>query len=419
MNNFTLQGEAYRNRYDKEFERRSIIVPGATSIQADQSDVSEAVGWHLQGSWQHNLGNNSDTTFQFYHDYTKKDYDPGSGRVNTTDLDFQYHLTLAQRHQMVLGLEYKLISDEFDDSTNIAMTPSNLDQNQWSIFLQDEIKIKPELLTFIAGSKFEYNEFTGLEIQPSLRALYNPYQRISLWAAVSRAVRVPSRLELHGRISDMVALTKDEPLEISEITTQGNSGLEAESLIAYEVGMRLKPNSDIWLDTTLFYNDYDELIGLRLIDSDLDSNRYDLEYQNYSSGQAYGFEMVVDWKATEKWLLGASYTYLHTLIKENTISDEKLSASMSQGSNPRHSFSIRSNLDISPQVDFDLWFRYVGRLPERNIDSYTVLDARLAWQPRSYIELSIVGQNLLESGHAEFSTLEIERSIYGKIDWKF
>jgi iron complex outermembrane receptor protein len=418
---FTLQGEVYKNRYDKEFEHRSLLFPGATSPQARVTDTSEAIGWHLQGLWRHTIASDSDTTLQIYNDYNKKDYDPGSGHVNTVDLDFQHHLTLAQRHKLVWGLEYKFISDVFNESPNIAMAPSRLDQNQGSAFVQDEIVILPKLLSFIAGSKLEYNEFTGLEIQPSLRALYNPEARVSIWAAVSRAVRVPSRLELHGQTSDLVELPDVNPDNPVQIITRGNSHLQAEELTACELGLRLKPRPSVWLDTALFYNNYDRLIGLHLIDSDLANNRYELGYANNSSGQTYGLEMALDWKASANWLLSATYTYLHTMIKEDKVGDPTLEALMSKASNPRHSFSIRSLLDITPRIDLDLWFRYVGRLPERNIDGYVDLDARLAWRPRPWpqVELSLVGQNFLESGHSEFSTLEVERSIYGKIDWKF
>jgi iron complex outermembrane receptor protein len=418
-NAFTLQGEAYRNRYDKEFERRSIIFPSAVQQQTDEDSTSEAMGWHLQGTWQHTIASDSATTLQFYHDYTNKDYDPGSGRVNTTDLDFQHHLTLAERHEFVWGLEYKNINDEFDDSSNISMSPSDLSQNLWSIFLQDEIALQPKRWTLILGSKFEHNEFTGLEIQPSIRALYKPDEMFSAWGAISRAVRVPSRLELHGQTTDMVDLPDVNPSAPVEVVTHGNSNLEPESLIAYELGMRLKPRPAIWLDTAIFYNSYDDLIGLELIDSDLANNRYDLGYGNNTSGRSYGLEAALDWKATSNWLLGATYTYLHTLIKENKVQDPTLSALIAKGSNPRHSFAVRSYLDVTDDIDFDLWFRYVGRLPERNIDAYTVLDTRLAWRVSPHVELSLVGQNLLESGHSEFSTLEIKRSIYGKLDWKF
>jgi iron complex outermembrane receptor protein len=339
--------------------------------------------------------------------------------VNTADLDFQHRLNPVERHEIVWGLEYRFISDEFNDSPNIAMEPSHLDQSLWSTFVQDEIQIIPDFMSFVAGSKFEYNEFTGLEIQPSIRALVSPVERISLWAAVSRAVRVPSRLELHGSTSDQIKLSGASSDETVEVATHGNDDLKSEVLTAYELGLRLKPLPALWIDTTVFFNDYERQIGLEMRDSDPSGERFDLVWDNNSSGESYGLEMALDWKASANCLLVATYTYLHTQIEENKVENPAIAELISEGSNPRHSFSLRSYLDVTPNVDCDLWFRYVGRLPEKNIGSYTVLDARLAWRPYANIELSLVGQNLLEEGHAEFSTLEVERSIYGKIEWKF
>lgn len=418
-NAFTLQGEVYTNRYEKEIERRSTIFPSTALSQTGQTDTSNAAGWYLLGRWEHSLSSDSETILQVYHDHNQKDYDPGSGQVHTTDLDFQHRLAPGERHEIVWGLEYKFIADEFDDSINVKMDPSHMDQSLWSSFLQDEIQIIPDQLSFIAGAKFEYNEFTGLEIQPSVRTLYSPKDEFSLWAAVSRAVRVPSRLELHGRTSDYVELSAVNPNAPVEVITLGNSDLESEELTAYELGTRIKPTPTLWFDATVFFNDYGSLIGLEMVGEDPDDDRLYLDYANNRSGEAYGLEAVVDWKASGNWLLGASYTYLHTLIEGDKVEEPQIAALLSQGGNPRHLFSIRSNLDITPQIDFDLWFRFVGRLPERDIDSYTVLDARLAWRPRPDLELSIVGQNLLERGHSEFSSLEVVRSLYGKIDWKF
>jgi iron complex outermembrane receptor protein len=412
-NSYTLQSEAYTNRYDKDFARPSIIFPSLTSTR---SDTSEAAGWHMLGRWQHTLSPDSETILQMYYDYARKDYDPGSGSVSTADLDFQHRLTLAGRHEVVWGLEYRYISDEFIESPNAAMDPNHSDQSLWSTFIQDEIRILPDLLSLIAGSKFEYNEFTGLEIQPSIRALYNPYQHLSVWAAVSRAVRVPSRLELHGRTSDLILLPALNPAQTVEVTTRGNSDLQSEELTAYELGFRLAPARTLWLDTTLFFNDYEKLIRLETIDG---GNPNNLIFKNNTAGEAYGGEVALDWKVTSNWLLRSSYTYLHTRIQENQVDDPDIAALISTGSNPRSLFSVRSSLDITPQIDFDLWFRSVGRLIEKEIASYTVLDARVAFRPYSNLELSLVGQNLLERGHAEFSSLEVERSIYGKIDWKF
>ena len=54
----------------------------------------------------------------------------------------------------------------------------------------------------------------------------------------------------------------------------------------------------------------------------------------------------------------------------------------------------------------------------------------LAWKPYDSLELALVGQNLLASHHPEFYSLagafsnnaaaaEIERSVYGKVTWRF
>ncbi len=418
-NAFALQGEAYSNRYDKEFERRSILFPTAPSGQDRQRDDSEALGFHLLGRWKHTLSKDSETALQFYFDHAEKDYDPASGTVNTADLDFQHRLNVAQYHDIVWGLQYRFISDDFRNSPNFTMDPQDLNQNLWSAFIQDQIRLAPDLLTLTLGSKFEHNEFTGLEIQPSLRLMYTPYQRLSLWAAVSRAVRIPSRLELHGRTSDQLLLPAVQPDGPVVVNTQGNADLDSEKLIAYELGLRLNPARSLWFDVALFYNDYDELINLEQISAAPPNGPYDLAYANNATGRAYGMEVAADWQVMLNWILGASYTYLNTQIDKNLIVDPNIAEIVSQGSNPHHLFTIRSNLDVTPQIDFDIWLRFVGSLPERDIDRYTVVDARLAWRPFTKLELSLVGQNLLEEGHAEFSTLEVQRSVYAKIDWHF
>ncbi|MFZ1199714.1 MAG: TonB-dependent receptor, partial [Desulfobacterales bacterium] len=307
----------------------------------------------------------------------------------------------------------------FQNSPNFKMDPLDLNQSLWSAFIQDQVHLAPDLLTLTVGSKFEHNEFTGLEIQPSLRLMYTPYRQLSLWTAVSRAVRVPSRLELHGQISDQLLLPALDPTVPVVVNTQGNADLDSEKLTAYEFGLRFMPIQSLWFDVALYYNDYDNLIGLEQISSNPPTGPYGLSYANNATGRAYGLEVAADWQVKTNWRLGGTYTYLNTQIDKNLVVDPNIAEFVSKGVNPRHVVSIRSFLNVTPQIDFDAALRFVGSLPERNIDSYTVMDARLAWRPFPKLELSLVGQNLLEEGHAEFSTLEVQRSVYGKIDWNF
>jgi iron complex outermembrane receptor protein len=84
-------------------------------------------------------------------------------------------------------------------------------------------------------------------------------------------------------------------------------------------------------------------------------------------------------------------------------------------------------------LSFDTTLYYVGFLhampglfgsPE--LPAQTRLDTRLGWMPRRDVELSVVGQNLLNRKQVEFNTAgdtvpgnQVRRSIYGKITWRF
>ena len=417
-NSLTLQGEAYKNKYNTKIDRVSLSPP----FSILESDTSKAFGGHLLGRWRHTFSKTSDTILQFYYDHAEKDYDPSSGRVDTIDLDFQHRFNVFERHDIVWGLGYRFISDKFDNTFEIHMDPDHLNQHLLSAFVQDEIQLTPDRLTLILGSKFEHNDFTGFEVQPSLRILWTPEKRHAVWGAISRAVRVPSRLEHDVRTNEFVTpATLPEP---ATIVTLGNNNLVSEDLVAFELGYRVQPISTLWFNTTVFYNDYDELIGLKSGDQYLEnepSPHYiiPLQYDNNLTGEAYGLEVAADWQAIQQWRLKASYAYLHTKIHGDSTGADDLTELFFMKSNPRNQFSVRSLFDITKQLEFDLWLRYVGSLPEINVDHYTTIDARLAWRPIKNIELSVVGQNLFEKGHPEYYSLEIERSVYGKLVWSF
>lgn len=71
-------------------------------------------------------------------------------------------------------------------------------------------------------------------------------------------------------------------------------------------------------------------------------------------------------------------------------------------------------------------FRYISKLPGLEVASYKTLDLRLAWKPARNVELSVVGQNLLQSHHQEFAPelihtmpVHIQRGVFGKVTVRF
>jgi iron complex outermembrane receptor protein len=83
-------------------------------------------------------------------------------------------------------------------------------------------------------------------------------------------------------------------------------------------------------------------------------------------------------------------------------------------------------MDMMQDLSLDCWARYVDDLPSQEMDSYITLDVRLGWKVRENVELSVVGQNLLDDRHPEYEpefvdtiATEVERSVYGKVTWQF
>jgi iron complex outermembrane receptor protein len=285
--------------------------------------------------------------------------------------------------------------------------------------VQDEISIVPERLRLTLGSKFEHNDFTGFEIQPSARVLWTPGYSQTFWASVSRAVRTPSRAESDIRLNPAPPV----PLPPGSITILGNPDMASEKLIAYECGYRVQPINQLKLDLTAFYNDYDDL---RTIEPTMPGPVSPSKVANKLFGESYGTEVSATAQVTKRWRLQGSYSYLEVQLHRKAGSLDTTTEKTTEGASPRNQFFIRSLFDLGWNIEFDSTLRYVDVLPAPKIPSYLTLDLRLAWSPRKNLEFAIVGQNLLDDRHPEFAPTfvgtqktEVERSVYGTVLWRF
>ena len=99
-----------------------------------------------------------------------------------------------------------------------------------------------------------------------------------------------------------------------------------------------------------------------------------------------------------------------------------------EDASPAHQASLWSLLDLASHVELGTGLRYVGKIgaPAGGAGKYVALDMRLGWNPQRDLELSLVGQNLLDGRHSEFQPdfiltqpTEVERSIFAKLKWQF
>ncbi|CAN2039437.1 iron complex outermembrane recepter protein [Candidatus Magnetomoraceae bacterium gMMP-15] len=425
-NSFTVQSEIFSNQED--IQSSSIL--DDPQFSDDNSEDSKVYGGHILSRWNHVFSKTSDTSLQFYYSHEERDAFAAEYRIDILDFDFQHHLTKWKNHEITWGFGCRFILDRINELFTIHFDPESYDQHLFSVFIQDKVQLLPNLLSLTIGSKLEHNDFTGFEVQPGLCLLWTPQREHTVWAAVSRAVRSPSRVDRDAHVVERYNMESDDmnfdDKNVNAIIESqlGSKDFESEELIAYELGYRVQPDRNLLLDLTVFYNFYDKLATVEKGESFIDdSKRNDLIIPFYTDnnmkGETYGLELAVDWKAADWLRLRASYSYLKmnmTLCNDSTDTDSLQEA---EGSGPKNQFSIRSSLDITKNILFDLWLHHLDKIPAQETDSYTNIDVRLAWKILKNFELSVVGKNLMDAEHTEFSELEVERSVYFKLSCGF
>jgi iron complex outermembrane receptor protein len=424
-NSWTLQGDFYSNNVNQTLDPFWLPNPPYLSVINDDFETS---GWNILGRWQTELSQTSSWTVQAYYDYTNRDEAIMEQTHRTFDLDLQYQRQLGTRNNLVIGLGYRSVAADFDNTFQVSVNPGNRSENLYSGFIQDEIMLASDRLWLTLGAKWEHNDFTGHEFQPSGRLLFKATEKQTVWAAVSRAVRTPSQFEESGTIT--IAVIPTIPPDVMKITINGSEQYGSEVVIAYEAGYRWLALENVSLDVAVFYNDYDNLQTTDLASS---LSFTELNFSNKMSGSTHGLELASDWKPTNWLKLQLGYTYLGFDLKVEADSLSSNLAEITEFVSPQHQFSIQSAININKDLQLNLWARYVDtlkasrdiRFSDMTVDEYLTLDANVVWRPMEKLELMLVGQNLLNSSHleyvSEFSTplTEIERSVYGKLTYRF
>ena len=78
----------------------------------------------------------------------------------------------------------------------------------------------PDRLRLTAGAKYEHSNYSGSNLQPSLRLLWAPAANRTGWMAISRAVRTPSIAEL--AIDSFVGMFPLLPNVMVPVALEGN-----------------------------------------------------------------------------------------------------------------------------------------------------------------------------------------------------
>lgn len=362
-------------------------------------------GQNILSRWTHTFTEHSGIMVQAYFDRTWRRDIPSTidNELYTYDLELQHYFTLGEVHRILWGGGYRSLDDHSFNSTDfIGILPNERHMNLISLFVQDEIMVHPELLLTL-GTKIQHNDFTGIEIQPSTRLTWNPEIRQTIWTAISRAVRTPSRIDVDYYLPVY-------PVPSNAPSVQGGPNFVSEKVVAYELGYRFQPDDNITLSLASFFNSYDDLYSVDVLPGTMT-----YQIQNGSEGQSWGLEASGTWQLSEAWRMKGGYTYFDKDLQNKPESTYDVSA---LGNDAKHQGLLTSNMNLPSNFQLDLSVRYLGELPEPLIQEYVGFDARIAWAWEESVELSVVGQNIGRKKHIEILN-QIPRSLYAKVTCRF
>ncbi len=431
---FALFGEGYDGSVEEPV-RTVQLTPPYVQLARRGRDYT---GGFLMGRWSKETDRGNDVSVQMYYELVDLDSAIGEYTRDTIDFEYQHGLALGERTDLIWGLAYRSNSDDAMSTFTVIWEPPSRRSDLWSAFAQADVGFAADRFTLTLGSKFEHHDFTGSEVQPSVRLRWTIDDRKNVWAAVSRAVQTPVRAfnglrfnQLAGPLPRPIPLPTGQTVDTFLVSVLPNTDLESEELIAYEAGFRARASRSLFVDVAAFYNDYDRLKENLALPPMLEFSPRPphllngLQVVNSGQGETYGFDILADWTPVEGFELQAWYSYVEMQLRPRSGFGPPVGLD-TEGQTPHHQASLRTTWDVTRNWELDAWLRYVDHLPSQLVPSYLELDLHVGWRPTDSLELSLVGRNLLNDRHPELTNLvvpgepsEVERSVHGKVTWSF
>jgi iron complex outermembrane recepter protein len=301
--------------------------------------------------------------------------------------------------------------------------PADRTDKLYSGFLQDTVQLVPDKLSVTLGVKLEHNSYSGFEFQPTGRLLYRPRKQQTFWAAITRAVQTPSRLDQDINIAAFAG-------NATFLRLIGQKSYDAEPGVNYEGGYRQLLAKSFYFDLAVFHNSYHGLENVGNPALTVEANPppphvdFDLFFLNGAAGTSDGVEVSPNWKVCSWMQLAGSYSYL-TLDFRSTagVIGQSVAKNLNH-SGPHHRVVIMPRIDLPGGFELDPTYRYEGAIAadfNHPAAAYQTLDTRLGWRVRKQFDISVVGQNLLQPHHLETSSSDppigIRRAVFVRLGW--
>ena len=418
----TVQADYYGGTVEQRNTTASLDPPYSNVADYD----SRVRGGNLMGSWQRSFSASSDFRLKAYFDRTVR---PGaliSEDLKTFDVDFQHRLAIGERHDFMWGGGYRIIKLEIDGSTTAWFEPGDRTIRLGNVFLQDAIAVVPHRVTLTLGSKFEHNDFSGFEVEPSARVLWAVSPSQTVWSAVSRAVRTPGPADEDVRSNQQAFSIGPGAVGVARLY---GTDMQSEDVTSVELGYRAHVTPRLSLDLAGFQSKYTHLRSVEPgapfpeADPAPPHTVFPLYFRNGYHATTRGLEGMVEWRPSERFGMTASQTLFWMRLERNagTTGDPDVAA----GDTPTYQLAVQPHIVVVRHLELDAGWYHVDDLPAQSAPAYDRLDARLGWTPADRLELSAGVRNVLHDRQLEFLNTSgtnvqttVRSGVFGKVTWR-
>jgi len=306
--------------------------------------------------------------------YQVVNYDGSEGRWWGSEVKFTK--PAGERNRLTLGGEYRRHHQQDQKNYDIEdYLDDRRDSEDWGLYLQNELKIRENLILNMGIRHDHYDTFGGTT-NPRLALIYNPLEKTTLKLLYGRAFRAPNTYEAY--------------YQDGGISTKANPDLDPEVIRTCEIVLEQYVGERLRLTASGFYYEIEDLISQQL-----DPEDGLLMYGNIEKIDATGIEMEME----AKWPCGTegrlSYTFQET--------EEQRTGRILTNS-PKHLAKFTLILPLlKDRIFLGTEIQYTGRrktLTRNETEDFFVTNATL------------FSRNILEE-------LELSASVYNMFDKKY
>lgn len=398
--------------------------------------------FNVLGRWVREVSDTNVLTLQGYYNFQERSDFGTKMTAKTLSVEASQFVKATDWADIVWGLTWRRSEDESVASRGYSFAPDEFSGEWMSGYAQAEFEPLPDTWRIILGARAEKTPYTDWEFQPSLRTIWLGDDDWSVWGAVSRAVRSPTRIEtsLNAAIDTVEPFSEYNPSPLPvDIYLRSYPDYAAEDLIAYEAGFRKGWDDGSSLDIALYQHAYEKLVSLQgeppeILYAEVAPGiqapvRVNWIYSMVNSdlgNRTTGVEVAYERDLTNWWSASLTGDWRDFDLKYDRVNPNDPDDVVSYGDWPNWQVSLRNDFELGPDLDASVWVRHVSELDLGSAESYTDLDVRLSWQATDHAEFSLIGRNLIEPSRNEMvvtihpsPSQYVPRSVMARASFRF